>query len=206
MTRENYTEIVSILDRSGSMTSLTKETINGYNSFIKKQQLLPGDCNVTLVLFDDKYEVLYESIPIKNVKKLNTKTYYGRGMTAMNDAIGRTINTFGEKLSNMDESERPSHVIFNIVTDGYENASTEFTTQQLKQMITLQENVYNWSFIFIGSNINVDDVVQNYGFQRNKTLSVPSTTKGIKTTYYSMEMACFGERNNQMFNLRDNES
>lgn len=131
----DLTEIVFILDRSGSMTGLEKETISGYNGFLEKQKKLEKEAVVTTVLFDDKYEVIHNRVNIKNINLLTEKEYYTRGSTALLDAIGKTIKTiYSNHLSILYEN-RPGQVIFVIITDGYENASREFTYPQIRHMI-----------------------------------------------------------------------
>jgi len=133
--KENLTEMVFILDRSGSMSNLTKDTIGGFNTMIENQKKEDGDAVLTTVLFDDMYELLHDGVNIQDVKELTNKEYYARGMTALLDAIGKTINTVGERLSKTKEENRPSKIIFVITTDGQENSSKEFTQKQIKEMI-----------------------------------------------------------------------
>jgi len=133
--KENLTEMVFILDRSGSMSNLTKDTIGGFNTMIENQKKEDGDAVLTTVLFDDMYELLHDGVNIQDVKELTNKEYYARGMTALLDAIGKTINTVGERLSKTKEEDRPSKIIFVITTDGQENSSKEFTQKQIKEMI-----------------------------------------------------------------------
>jgi len=142
------TEIVFILDRSGSMAGLESDTIVGFNSFIEKQKRL-GETVVTTVLFDDRYQVLWNGV-LANQVTLTDKEYYVRGMTALLDAVGKTIIEVGQRLSNTAESERPNKVIVVITTDGMENASREFTYGKVKELITHQQEKYQWEFIFMG--------------------------------------------------------
>jgi hypothetical protein len=146
------TEIAIVLDRSGSMASMAKEAIGGFNGFLDSQQKLPGDAKLTLVLFDHEYIVTYGGRPIKNVPPLDEHTYVPRGTTALLDAIGRTINTIGERLDETLEPERPGKVLIVILTDGLENASQEFKRNQVYSMIKHQRDKYAWEFIFLGAN------------------------------------------------------
>jgi uncharacterized protein YegL len=160
---KNLTEVVFILDRSGSMADLANDTLGGFNSFIEKQKQEPGEAVLTTVLFDDKYEILHNGVNLKAVEALTGKEYFARGMTALMDAVGKTINTVGERLSHTLEKDRPAHVLFVITTDGWENASVEFTQKQIKTMIDHQINKYNWQFIFLGANINAVETAKSYG-------------------------------------------
>ena len=148
--KKNLTELVFIIDRSGSMYNLVNDTIGGYNSMIENQKKEQGDAYVTTVLFDDNYELLHDHINLKEIKPITDKEYYTRGSTALLDAVGKTINSIGVRLNNTPEDERPDKVIFVITTDGYENASRKFTKTQIKDMIEHQQNKYSWTFIFLG--------------------------------------------------------
>jgi len=137
---KEMTLINIILDRSGSMSFIAQETIGMFNRFLKEQQELPGYAELSLVQFDDLYETNYICKPIKKCPNLEyNKTYMPRGMTALYDAIGKTINSVGQSLSKKDEEERPERVLFAIITDGIENASKEFTVNTIKEMITHQK-------------------------------------------------------------------
>lgn len=181
--RENLTEIVFILDRSGSMSNLTDDTIGGYNSFIQKQKETDGEAVLTTVLFDDKYEVLHDRIDIRDVQPMTRDEYFARGMTAMLDAIGKTINDIGDKLRNTEDSDRPSKVIFVITTDGMENASKEFNRQQVKDMITHQSDKYSWEFIFLGANIDSVAEAENIGIQGTSSCNYVASSDGLNTMY-----------------------
>jgi uncharacterized protein YegL len=149
---QNLCEIAFILDRSGSMASMKVEAIGGFGAFLESQQKLPGEARLTLVLFDHEYIVAHDGRPIKDVPKLDEHTYVPRGTTALLDAIGRTINTMGERLDKTPEPERPGKVIVAILTDGLENASQEFKRKQIFKMIKDQRETYAWEFIFLGAN------------------------------------------------------
>jgi uncharacterized protein YegL len=163
--RNDLTEVVAILDRSGSMEQLTNDTIGGYNSFIEGQKNVSGEVNLTTVLFDDKYEVLHNRVNLRNISKITNKEYFARGSTALFDALGKTINDIGKKLRDTPEKDRPGKVIFFIITDGYENASKEFSGEKIKEMIELQRNKYSWEFIFFGANIDSTAVGDSIGIK-----------------------------------------
>lgn len=149
--RNDLTDITLIIDRSGSMDSIQSDAQGGINTFIEEQRKLPGEARLTIVEFDDKYDVVYDGVDIKG--EINYKLV-PRGGTALLDAVGKTINTVGERLSKMDEKDRPGLVVILIVTDGEENSSREFSREQIKNMIDHQTNVYKWQFTYIGSDIS----------------------------------------------------
>lgn len=150
--KDNLTYIVVVLDRSGSMGSVQAATIEGINSFIEGQKTSPGQARMTLIQFDDAYEVNYVDRPITEVPSLNFDTYKPRGMTALLDAMGRSIDELGERLAALPESERPSKVVVVIQTDGQENHSTKFTHSEVSEKIKHQKEKYGWEFIFLGAN------------------------------------------------------
>jgi len=152
MTDKNLTEIVIIIDRSGSMHHLQEETITGFNVFLDEQQKLEGKALLTLVQFDDQYELIHDAVNVQDVPLLNEETYRPRGYTALLDAIGKTVSTVGDRLKGTPEGKRPSKVIFLIITDGYENDSKEFGRSAIKKMISHQEDKYSWKFTFMGAN------------------------------------------------------
>ena len=135
MSKKDFNEIICILDRSGSMASVATDAIGGFNQFLKDQKELPGEASLTVVLFDNKYELLHENTPINDVPDLNFKTYVPRGMTALLDAIGKTIDETGKRLKNTPEDQRPEKVIVSILTDGFENASCKYDKSKIKEMI-----------------------------------------------------------------------
>lgn len=178
----NLTEIIFLLDRSGSMAGLESDTIGGFNAFIEKQRKLEGDTIVTAVLFDDKYQVLYNGVECKDVK-LTDKEYYVRGCTALLDAVGKTILNVGFRLSQVREDERPSKVIFVITTDGLENASCEFTYSKIKELIKYHQDKYNWEFIFFGANIDSAKEADSIGINEDNAYNFEASEKGVKIMY-----------------------
>jgi uncharacterized protein YegL len=149
---DNLTEIAFILDRSGSMESMVEPAISGFNRLLREQQQESGIARFTLVLFDDHYEVPFQSVPIAEVIELDTTTFVPRGSTALLDAIGRTIDELGAKLGATPETERPGQVIVAILTDGMENASHRYTWRDISKRIRHQTEKYEWKFIFLGAN------------------------------------------------------
>lgn len=184
--RNNLTEIIFILDRSGSMDGLTDDTIGGFNSFIEQQKGVDGEAKITTVLFDDRYELLHNGIDINEVKYLTRNDYYARGMTALYDAIGKTINDVGDRLNKTSENDRPSKVIVVITTDGAENSSTEFSRNKIKEMITHQTEKYNWEFIFLGANIDSAAVGGSIGIASGRSINYSASNKGIESVYCTM--------------------
>lgn len=185
----NLTEIVFILDRSGSMDPIAADTIGGYNAFIEKQKLEPGEAKLTTVLFDSMYEVIHDGVDIQKVEPLTSEQYWARGMTALMDAVGRTINSVGERLAATPEDERPGNVIFVITTDGLENASREFTRERVKQMIEHQTNKYSWQFMFLGANIDAAAEAVSMGIDAQFAANYSASDIGTKSVYATMDCA-----------------
>lgn len=149
----NSTLIAVVLDRSGSMGSIRNDVVGGFDHFVSEHKKVPGDCKLTLTQFDTEYEIVWNCRDIKDLPTIGG-FYSPRGSTALLDAVGRTINAIGEELSKKPESERPSKVIFCVITDGQENASKEFNKQQVADMIKHQQEKYGWDFTFIGANMD----------------------------------------------------
>ena len=183
--KKNLTEMVFILDRSGSMNHLVSDTIGGFNSMIEQQKKEDGEAYVTTVLFDDYYELLHDHVNVQGVAPITNKEYYARGCTALLDAVGKTINSIGQRLSNTPEEERPEKVIFVITTDGYENASREFTKSKIKEMIEHQQNVYSWVFIFLGANMDAVSEAAGYGINSAHAHTYTASAQGTSSVYYA---------------------
>ncbi len=179
---KNLTEIIFLLDRSGSMCGLESDTIGGFNGFMAKQRQVDGDTTVTVVLFDDKYEILWNGIDVSSAR-LTEKEYYVRGRTALLDAVGKTILDVGRRLSEKDEEKRPHKVIFVITTDGLENASREFSYAKVKELIKRQQDKYNWDFIFLGANIDVAKEADSMGIAIDSSFSYTASEDGVKEMY-----------------------
>ncbi len=150
--KSDLTEIAFVLDRSGSMQSIAPIAIRGFNDFLTAHQTAPGQARLTLVLFDDEYLVSAASLPVAEVVPLDETTFVPRGCTALLDAIGRTIDELGERLSRMSEAERPGAVIVAILTDGLENASSDYKLKDVASRIRHQRETYKWEFLFLGAN------------------------------------------------------
>lgn len=196
----NLSEVIFILDRSGSMVGLTNDTIGGYNAFIEEQKKDPGETKLTTVLFDHEYEILHNGVNVHDVAPMTTKDYWPRGCTALYDAIGKTINDVGHRLRNTAEDERPSKIIFVITTDGMENASREFSQRQVKEMIEHQTNKYSWQFIFLGANIDVKEVASDIGISMDFAASYTATTIGVNSVYSTMSKITSDYKKNGIVN------
>jgi uncharacterized protein YegL len=157
------TELVFILDKSGSMSGLESDTIGGYNAMLKKQQQAPGEARVTTILFDDGYEVLHDRIDIHGVAPITENDYYVGGCTALLDAIGKTIHKIANAQRHTQPEHRSDQVIFVITTDGLENASREYSYEKIKRLIELEKTQYQWEFIFLGANIDAIETAARFG-------------------------------------------
>ena len=174
--KDSLTEIIFLLDRSGSMGGLESDTIGGFNSFVRQQAEI-GETLITTVLFDDQYELLHNGLNAAEVA-LTGKEYFVRGRTALLDAVGKTILDVGKRLADTDESARPGKIIFIITTDGKENSSREFNYDKVKEMITHQKEKYGWEFIFMGANIDVAAESSRLNIDLGSTMSYQSTGAG----------------------------
>jgi hypothetical protein len=190
--REDYTHISFIIDRSGSMSSIKDDTIGGFNSFLEEQQAQPGKCTFSLTQFDDKIELLYSFVDIKEVPKLTDKTFVPRGWTALYDAIGITINGCGAELAGMKEEDRPGKVLVVILTDGVENYSKEFGHSKIHEMIKHQTDMYKWNFIFLGANIDAEKVGSSLGAKLGNSMTFKADGAHTDYTFKCMS-ASIGE-------------
>jgi len=161
--KKDYCELICILDRSGSMATKQTDAIGGFNEFIETQRKLPGTVSVTIALFNDKYELFCDNVDIKVVENLTDKTFIPCGMTALLDAIGKTINAVGERLSKTKEDQRPEKIIVCIVTDGEENSSQEFDNDKIKKMVKHQQEKYGWVFSYLGVDIDAFNAAGSIG-------------------------------------------
>jgi uncharacterized protein YegL len=183
---KNKTDITIILDRSGSMESVKSDTIGGFNSFLSEQQKVEGEASLSLVQFDDQYEVVYLDKDINSAEKLTQETFQPRGMTALYDAVGRTINSVGQRLSELNESERPDKIVFVILTDGEENSSVEFSAPKVGEMIKHQREKYSWEFIFIGANQDAVLSAKAIGISANAALTYAANAEGTQQAFGSV--------------------
>lgn len=187
--KNNLTELVFILDKSGSMAGLESDTIGGYNSMLKKQQLEPGEAIVTTVLFDDDYELLHDRINIKGIRPITEQDYFVGGCTALLDAIGKTIHKIGNAQRHTSEAERAAKVMFVITTDGMENASKEYSYAKIRTMVERQQQKYGWEFIFLGANIDAFDTARDIGIKPDMTANYHADSIGTQVNFMAVSEA-----------------
>ena len=181
------THIICILDRSGSMAGIMSDSIGGFNTFLKQQKELPDEATITVAIFDDKYELLYDNVDIKKAEELSGKVWFPRGTTALYDAIGKTINTDRAKLRTLGK-EAPSKVLVVVVTDGFENASREYNRERIKTLIKECEND-DWNFIYLAANQNAFDVGQSFGISYANTHTYTANSVGVAGMSMTMNNA-----------------
>lgn len=181
--KDNLVEMIFILDRSGSMQGLEKDTIGGFNSMIEKQKELKGDAIVSTVLFNHDFKVLHNRIKIKDVMPMTDKDYYVSGTTALLDAVGRSIHKIDNIFKHIPKEFQANKVIFVITTDGMENSSVEYNYQSLKKMIEAKKENNNWEFIFLGANIDAVKVASKFGINENRTANYHADEIGTKLNY-----------------------
>jgi uncharacterized protein YegL len=181
--KKGLTELVFILDRSGSMSGLEADTIGGYNAMLMKQKNEPGEATITTVLFDDKYELLHDRINLKGIAPITDEEYFVRGSTALLDAIGRTISKIGNAQKHTADEERAEKVLFVITTDGMENASREFGYDKVRQMIHRQKERYGWEFIFLGANIDAVETAARFGIGEDRAVNYNADSEGLQLNY-----------------------
>lgn len=162
--KDNLTELVFILDKSGSMEGREKDVIGGFNSMLKKQKEVEGEAKVTTVLFNTDEKILYFRRSLELVPEMAAGDYFVGGGTALFDCFGAMIDSIGEVLLDTPENDRPSKVVFVIMTDGEENSSSRYNQEQIKQMVERQKNVYSWDFIYMGADIDAFELEYMYGF------------------------------------------
>ena len=185
----NITELVFILDRSGSMSGLEADTIGGFNSMIEKQRREEGECLVSTVLFDNYSEVLHDRVKLSEIKPMTDEDYFTRGATALIDAIGGAIHHIGNVHKYARPEDVPAHTMFVITTDGYENASHKYTSDRVKQMIECQKEKYGWEFLFIGANIDAVETAARYGIDKDRAVNYNADKAGTSILYNSIARA-----------------
>ena len=191
--RKGFTELVFILDKSGSMAGLESDTIGGFNSMLKKQKELDGECRITTVLFDHRYELLHDRIDIRAVSPMTDREYQAGGTTALLDAIGRTIQKLVSVQKNTAEEYRAEHVMFVIITDDAENSSREYSADQVKSMIEHEKEAYGWEFVFLGANIDAVETAGQFGIAPNRAVDYVPDGAGTELNFRAMSetVACF---------------
>jgi uncharacterized protein YegL len=181
--KKNVTEVVFILDKSGSMVGLETDTIGGYNSMLNKQRKAEGEAFVTTVLFNHQYELLHDRINVRGISPITERDYEVGGTTALLDAIGFSIQKIGNVQKYTSEEERADKVLFVITTDGMENASREFSPDQIKKMIKHQKEKYGWDFIFLGANIDAISTAAQFGIEEDFAVDYHADNIGTKLNY-----------------------
>ena len=176
-------EIVLIIDKSGSMGAIKDDAIGGFNSFLAEQKKIDRQANVTFVLFDDRYQLIHDGKDIREVKSLTGETYQPSGTTALLNAVGRTVDRVGERLDALEESEKPENVIFFILTDGKENASSNYDRDTIKEMIEHQESKYSWEFIYGGANQDAFAEAGGIGIKAENTFNFEASGEGTRRAY-----------------------
>lgn len=187
--KRNLTEIVFILDRSGSMSGLEADTIGGFNSMIEKQKKEEGEALISTVLFDNFSEVIHDRVSIGRVEPMTDKEYYVRGCTALLDAIGGAIHHIGNIHKYAREEDVPEHTLFVITTDGMENASRRYDSETVKNMIERQKAKYGWEFLFLGANIDAVETASRFGIGADRTVNYHSDHQGMQLNYEVLSAA-----------------
>lgn len=194
--KNSITELVFILDRSGSMAGLESDTIGGFNSMIKKQKSQDGECFVSTVLFSNTSEVLHDRVPLDKIPKMTDKDYTVCGCTALIDAIGGAIHHIGNIHKYARPEDVPEHTIFIITTDGYENASQRYTADHVKHMIEHEKEKYGWEFMFLGANIDAVETAAAFGIDEDRAVNYHCDSMGTKINYTVLGKAISSVRAN----------
>ena len=187
--KNGITELVFILDRSGSMTGLERDTIGGFNAMIEKQKKQDGECYVSTVLFDNVSEVLHDRVRLSEIRPMTDNEYTVRGCTALIDALGGAIHHIGNVHKYARPEDVPEHTLFVITTDGMENASRRYTSDKVKEMIERQKGKYGWEFIFIGANIDAVETAAQYGIGKDRAVNYHADEVGTQILYNSVSEA-----------------
>ena len=183
--KQNTTELVFILDRSGSMSGLTSDTIGGYNSFLEKQKETEGECLVSTVLFNQNSKVVHDRVPLNEIEPMTKKDYYASGCTALIDAMGGAIHHIRNVHRYIREEDVPEHTIFVIMTDGLENASTKYSSDDVKKMVKQQEEK-GWEFLFLGANIDAVETAKEYGITEDRAVDFLCDKEGMGTNFEAL--------------------
>ena len=187
--KNNITELVFILDRSGSMSGLESDTIGGFNAMIEKQKKEPGVCWVSTVLFDTRETVLHDRVPIEKVEPMTARDYTPGGCTALLDAVGGAIHHIGNVHKYARPEDVPEHTIFVITTDGMENASRRYNGREVRRMIEHEKEKYGWEFIFLGANIDAAETAERMGISRDRAANYRADKCGTKRMFGAMAEA-----------------
>lgn len=200
--KTNLTELVFILDKSGSMSGLESDTIGGYNAMLKKQQEEPGEAIVTTVLFDDNYTLLHDRININGIRPITEKEYMIGGSTALLDAVGKAIQKIVNVQRHTSEDQRADKVMFVITTDGLENASREYTYEKIKSTIEHQKEKHGWEFIFLGANIDAIATAAKFGIGADRAANYHADSQGTQLNYAAVSEAVSDLRSKKQITSR----
>ncbi|MCR5295477.1 MAG: VWA domain-containing protein [Lachnospiraceae bacterium] len=181
--RKGLTEVVFILDRSGSMSGLEADTIGGYNSMLSRQKKEEGEAVISTILFDDQTEILHDRKSLDQVEPITDKDYYVRGCTALLDAVGGAIHHIGKVHKEMPEEERPEKTLFIITTDGMENSSRQYSYDKVKKMVEKKKKKHHWEFIFLGANIDAVEVAGRFGVAANRAVRYECDSAGTALNF-----------------------
>ncbi len=187
--KKGLTEMVFILDRSGSMYNMVKDTIGGFNSMIDRQKAEEGEAFVSTVLFANKSQVIHDRVSLKEIQPLTEKEYRVGGCTALIDAIGMAIHHIGNIHKYAREEDVPEHTVFVIITDGLENASTVYTADQVREKVKRQKEKYGWEFLFLGANIDAVQTASSFGIDPSRAANYHNDARGVETNFESMTHA-----------------
>ena len=182
--KKNFTELVFILDKSGSMSGLENDTIGGFNSMLEKQKAVDGECRITTVLFDNSYTLLHDRIDIHAVSPMTNTEYFVGGSTALLDAIGLTINKLVSVQRNTAEDYRADKVMFVIITDGEENSSREYSADKVRSMIEHEKEKYGWEFLFLGANMDAVKEAARFGISSDRAVRFENDAQGVAVNYH----------------------
>ena len=191
---KELTEVVFILDRSGSMAGLESDTIGGFNSFVEKQRQEEGECLVSTVLFNQLSRVIHDRVPIDEIRNMNREDYFASGTTALIDAMGDAIHHIKNVHKYIREEDVPANTVFVIITDGLENASHRYTSDQVKKMVS-QQKEKGWEFLFLGANIDAVETAKKYGIEEDRSVDFLNDTQGIEANFKAVSKSVSSVRN-----------
>lgn len=195
--KKNLTELVFVLDRSGSMSGLERDTIGGFNAMIEKQKKQEGECIVSTVLFNNDSQVIHDRVPLDKIEPMTERDYYVSGGTALIDAIGGAIHHIGNVHKYARKEDVPENTIFIITTDGYENASYRYSSDKVKRMIEHEKEKYGWEFLFIGANIDAVETAKRYGIDQDRAVNYHADAQGTDIVYATVSQAVCNVRMNK---------
>ena len=198
--KKDLTELVFILDRSGSMQGLESDTIGGFNSLLEKQKRQPGEALVSTVLFDSQSEVLHDRVKLSSVRPITDRDYFVRGCTALLDAVGGAIRHIGNIHKYARPEDVPEHTLFLVITDGMENASHRYTARQVREMILRQKERYGWEFLFLGANIDAVETAGDLGIGADRAVNYRCDSAGTRLNYDVVSQAASAVRSSAPLN------